>query len=427
MENDGIPPQKPSDKSTVPTWFLTIVSMPIIIGLLWFGRDFLIPLALATLLFILNIALIDRLNSATVFGRVVPRWAAYMLATLGLFISLFALGYVLSNQAVQFAEAGPRYAERVASLQSRFEAVVGPHWATEIENAIRSLDLGSWLTGFAASAAGAIGNIALVLLYVAFMLAERGAFAKKLPRLCATADNARRVEVTLKAISTGVIQYMWINTATSAMSATLAFIVLTALGVDFALPLAIMVFGLNFIPSIGSFLATFFPTVVALLQFESIIPALTIVVVYGGGDAFIGNVVQPKLQGKSLNLSTFVVMVALTFWSIMWGGIGAFIAVPLTVVIMIICSELPGLQPFARLLSSDGILPNEQGAEATDTVQKATQSGDPPSGQAGNDPHASAQYAKYANETEKELALIKEELLERKAARLRKSQKSFRS
>ncbi|AXI49097.1 hypothetical protein C1J03_23540 (plasmid) [Sulfitobacter sp. SK012] len=179
-------------------------------------------------------------------------------------------------------------------------------------------------------------------------------------------------------------------------------------------------FLLNFIPSIGSFLAVVFPTIVALLQFETIIPALMVVGVYGGGDAIIGNVVQPRLQGKSLNLSTFVVMVALTFWSLMWGGIGAFIAVPLTVVIMIVCSETPGLQIFARLLSSDGILPKEQNIEVEDTGDDATLFASQPSSHKGG---CTAALPKQAHsETEEELALLKQELLERKEARQHKSE-----
>ncbi|AXI49098.1 hypothetical protein C1J03_23545 (plasmid) [Sulfitobacter sp. SK012] len=104
------------------------------------------------------------------------------------------------------------------------------------------MDIGNWLTGFAASTAGVVGNIGLILLYVAFMLGERSAFTKKLPRLCATPDSAGEVEEILRSISAGVRQYVWINTATSAMSGTLAFVVMTALGVDFAFPLALLVF-----------------------------------------------------------------------------------------------------------------------------------------------------------------------------------------
>ncbi|AXI49099.1 hypothetical protein C1J03_23550 (plasmid) [Sulfitobacter sp. SK012] len=114
MTQDKTTDKKISGIPVVPRWFLTIVSLPIVVGLLWFGRGFLIPLALASLLFVLNIALIDRLNSATVFGRDVPRWIAYIGETTGLFILLSAFGYALSNQATVVAEAGPRYAERLA-------------------------------------------------------------------------------------------------------------------------------------------------------------------------------------------------------------------------------------------------------------------------------------------------------------------------
>ncbi|MEP1197926.1 AI-2E family transporter [Tateyamaria sp.] len=416
MTTENITTKDSKITSVVPTWFLTIVSLPIIIGMLWFGRDFLIPISLATLLFILNIALIERLNSAKILGQDIPRWAAYIGVTAGLFILLVGFGYVLSNQAAAVADAGPRYTERLGALETQFDAFVGAERAAAIEKSIMSIDIESWLTGFAASTAGVIGNIGLILLYVAFMLGERGAFAKKLPRLCATPESARQVENILRSISTGVRQYMWINATTSAMSGTLAFIVMTVLGVDFALPLALLVFLLNFIPSIGSFLAVLFPTTVALLQFESIVPALTVVAVYGGGDAIIGNIVQPRLQGKSLNLSTFVVMVALTFWSLMWGGIGAFIAVPLTVVIMIVCSEIPGLQPFARLLSSDGVLPKEQVDDVDDDPRFAAK----PSSRK-SDETATALKQPHS-ETEEELALMKQELLERKKARQRQSE-----
>jgi AI-2 transport protein TqsA len=81
--------------------------------------------------------------------------------------------------------------------------------------------------------------------------------------------------------------------------------------------------------------------------------------------------VQPRLQGKSLNLSALMVMVALVFWGIVWGGVGAFMAVPLTVVIMIVCSQIPGLRPFAQLLSSDGVLPGDENNDPTTVAEEA--------------------------------------------------------
>ena len=110
------------------------------------------------------------------------------------------------------------------------------------------------------------------------------------------------------------------------------------------------------------------------------------------------------------------------FWSLMWGGIGAFIAVPLTVVIMIVCSEIPGLQPFARLLSSDGVLPKEQNIEVDNAVDDAPSFVAKPSSR--KDGNTAAVPKQSHSVTEEELELIKQELLERKEARQRKSEPS---
>lgn len=404
-----------SDKApALPVWFLTVVTLPIVLGLLWFGRDFLIPLALATLLFILNMAIIDRLNSAKIAGRSIPRWLAYSGATALVIGLLVIFGYSIANQAEAVEASLPKYTDRLSQLKLQLEGILGTENLASVEQSIAKFDVEGFLTGFASSAAGIIGNIGLIVMYLAFMLAERGAFAEKLPRLCSTADEAEKLKGILDSISAGVRQYMWINAATSAMSGTLAFVVLKLLGVDFAAPLALSVFLLNFIPNIGSFLAVLFPTLMALLQFDTLAPALMVVVFYGGGDAIIGNIVQPRLQGKSLNLSTFVVMVALTFWGMMWGGVGAFIAVPLTVVIMIVCAQIPGLQPFARLLSSDGILPEEQN-EASALETEAGQSHSPSRKESLPNQQTGAKSAD--TEMEEELADMRRELLQRKRDR----------
>lgn len=397
MPQEGNEHRSDGVTSPLPVWFMTILTIPIVVAFLWVGRDFFVPIALAALLFILTMALIDRLDAATILGTRVPRPLAYASALVLVIGLLIGFGYGISNQAAAMAEAAPRYSDRLSELQSQLNALIGADRVAAIERALHEMNLQGFLSDLAASAAGVIGNIALIVIYLVFMVAERGAFAAKLPRLCTTEDQARKIKDIIKSISIGVRQYMWINAVTSAMSATLSFGVLTFLGVDFALTLALAVFLLNFIPNIGYFLAILSQVSVALLQFDTLTPALIIMVVYGGGDAIIGNVVQPRMQGKSLNLSTFVVMLALSFWGMMWGGIGAFVAVPLTVVIMIACSQIPGLQPFARLLSNDGILPGEH-PSGTSEIRQARR-GTP------------------ETEIETEVAAMKEELLAQKSAR----------
>lgn len=393
MEQPPQPQQQPSAPSAVPAWFLGLVAGTIIVAILYVGSGFLIPLALATLLFVLTMAIIERLDSMTVAGKTVPRSIAYIGATVVVFGLLAVLGYVVSDQAAEMSESSTLYAERLAGLRAQLEGLIGVDQVASLERAIQEADVEGFLSDIAASAAGLIGNVGLIVMYLAFMLAERGAFFEKLPRLCKSPEDAAQVRKTLNSISIAVQQYMAVNAATSAMSAVLSFAVLTFLGVDFAAMLALTVFFLNFIPNIGSILAVLIQTTMAFLQLGTLTPVLTIVVVYGGGDAIIGNIIQPRMQGKSLNLSTFMVMVALTFWSTVWGGVGALLATPMTVVIMIVCAEIPGLQVFSRLLSSDGRLRSD-----TD--------GDPEPALSGQ----SLKAAERDTETDPEVAALRQEL-----------------
>ncbi len=185
-------------------------------------------------------------------------------------------------------------------------------------------------------------------------------WVEKLPRLVATEDETRRAEKVLERIADGVKQYMWVNAVTSAMSGTVAFAIFTWVGLDFTPLLALTVFVAGFIPNIGAFIAITLPSLVALIQFDSLTPFLIVLFGYGAADQFIANVIQPSMQGRSLNLSTFMVMVSLTFWATIWGGIGAFLAIPMMVVVMVICSEIPATRWIAVLLSSDGQLVEAQ-------------------------------------------------------------------
>ncbi len=342
--------------SAIPGWFMGIVTLPITLGLLWFGQEFLIPLVIAALLIILISALTQKIDSATIFGWSPPRWAAYLSSGAIVVALSFVIGAAVSGQASEIAAAMPRYVERIDGLTARLQRLVGADVMQSIMDAASRFDVAVFVTEVLDAASGLIGILGLVLLYVAFMLSERGSFWNKLPKIFSTDAQATHFLRVMHRISSGVQQYLWINTITSAMSGAVAYVVLKLLGVDFAITLALLVFLLNFIPNIGSILATAIPTLLALIQFDTLTPALMVVVFYGGSDMIIGNVVQPALQGKTLNMSTTMVMISLTFWGTMWGIVGAFMAVPLMVLTMIVCAEFPALRPFAVLLSGDGDL-----------------------------------------------------------------------
>ncbi len=366
----------------IPGWFMGIVSLPILLGLIWFGQGFLIPLVIMALLVILISAMIHRIDSATILGWSPPPWLAYLVSFGIVVVLCLVIGLAVSGQAAEITAAAPRYVERANALMVRLEAIFGTAAMQSLQETITQIDMGAFVSNALYQASGLVGTTGLVLAYVAFLLSERTDFWNKLPKVFNDEAEATQFKLVMHRISEGVQQYMWINTVTSAMSAVVAYIVFKLVGIDFAITLALMVFLLNFIPNIGSILATAIPTLLALIQFDTLTPALMVLVLYGGADAIIGNVVQPAMQGKSLNMSTFMVMVALTFWGTMWGAVGAFMAVPMMVVTMIICAEIPALRSFAVLLSGDGNLDTADEEEAAPLPGKPqADPPDPPPGQ----------------------------------------------
>ena len=140
----------------------------------------------------------------------------------------------------------------------------------------------------------------------------------------------------------------------SVLTAGLSYIVLLSIGVDSALFWSALIFLLNFIPSIGSLIATVFPALFAFLQFNDVTYLLLVFGLVGAIQIIVGNIVEPKVMGKSLNLSSLVVMLALTFWGSLWGLTGAILSVPITVMLMIIFSHFDSTKFLSRILSEKG-------------------------------------------------------------------------
>lgn len=110
----------------------------------------------------------------------------------------------------------------------------------------------------------------------------------------------------------------------------------------------------NYIPTIGSMLAVAFPAALALVQFDTSSEFFLVVLLLGGLQFLIGNVLEPKLMGSSLNLSGLVILISLAFWGSIWGITGMVLSVPMTVVILIVCSHFSSTLAIAILLYSEG-------------------------------------------------------------------------
>ncbi len=195
-----------------------------------------------------------------------------------------------------------------------------------------------------------IGNLFFVLLYMVYLLFERESFFNRVEKGF-DPERAQRIKQIVTHINQQIANYLEIKTFVSFLTGGLITLVLFLFGVDFALFWGILAFLLNFIPSIGSIIATLPPIVIAFLQFDTIVTPLVTGVLLISIQVVVGNVVEPKVMGEKLGLSPLVVILALVFWGWLWGPVGMILSVPIVAAVRIVCENIEALRPISSFLA----------------------------------------------------------------------------
>ena len=185
---------------------------------------------------------------------------------------------------------------------------------------------------------------------------EQGTFKRKIKAIFPEQENRNSIMSILSHAQDDIQTYLWIKTVTSTLTGLISYFVLLAAGVDFAAFWAFTIFLLNFIPTIGSIVATLCPALLALIQFDTVSQFFIVLIGVGFIQLMVGNFLEPKLMGNTLNVSPFVVMMSLTLWGSIWGIAGMFLSVPITVVMLIVFAHFKNTRYIAILLSGDGDL-----------------------------------------------------------------------
>ncbi len=329
------------------------------LAVLIYGADFLIPIVIAFLIVGLISSAVDRLTSVGL-----APWLAMMCAIAVGLGAILVFVLVLYNQTQAISEAWPRYAERLNGIAAELRAWLGSDVFASLEASASRLDFAGLASGFADSAGATLGAIALVVMYSAFMLAERGRMPKKLGFLVPDAEKSAKYLEVFNRVNQGIRRYLLIKTIMSLITSGICYVILRVYSVDFAEFWGLLIFLLNFIPNIGSFFAVILPSALTLLQFDTVWVFVQVAALMTCVQFVVGSIVEPRYMGKTLNLSPFVLIVALTFWGTIWGIEGMFLSVPFTVSLVIVCGNIPNLRWIAILLSSDGRLePTDKSVE----------------------------------------------------------------
>ncbi|MGF1659264.1 MAG: AI-2E family transporter, partial [Rubrimonas sp.] len=325
------------------------------------GRPWLVPIAVAVLIWFLINALADALSHR---APALPRAACTGAALAVLTATVLAVIQVIARNAGALADGLSGVDERLVAAFNEALAAVGLGGRLDLEAILSGYDVEGVLTRVLSAARELIGGVALVFLYVMFLLLDQRFYEAKLRALAP--DPARRawLRATLKHIADETRAYLWLMTLISMGVGVATGLALWAFGVAGAAFWGFLAFGLNFIPTIGSILGVAIPCVYALLQFEDPSRLLALIPVLAAIQFAAGEVVLPRVMGDRLNLSGFVILLLLVVWGAMWGPAGMFLAIPITVIVMIVFSQFPRTRPIALALSRSGRL-----AEPLDPVE----------------------------------------------------------
>ena len=326
--------------------------------LLYIGKDLLLPLVIAIALWYLIFTLGNAFARVSIGQFQFPK-SVCLTASFFTFIGLAWLVInFLSSTVDDVLEIAPVYQQNLnARLESLAFVDIGEFEGQSFGQLLSSwIDIPAYARSIASSLTSILASGGLILIYLGFLFLEQGHFNKKIAALVSDEEREQDINKLLHRIRDDIQKYVIIKVFTSSLTGILSYVFLRFMEVDFAGVWGLIIFLLNFIPTVGSIVATIFPALIAFAQSDGY--SLFLIVLSGVGliQICIGNILEPRLTGSSFNLSPIVILLNLALWGYIWDIPGMFLCVPFLIIITIILSHFPQTRPIAVMLSSDGKL-----------------------------------------------------------------------
>lgn len=318
------------------------------------AQALLIPLVVAVVLWYLIITLTETIEQTPLIGRFFPWTVSLSLSFALIFAALWVLFKLITSNVSEMARELPLFQRRLVELSTSLLQTLPPDLSDSLTEYVRQFDMLSFARGLASAAAIIASNIGMILIYVLFLLLEHHSFDKKIDALFQDTNKRSTARTIIQTISSQIQTYIKIKTLISLATACISYLILRLAGISFAEFWSLLIFLLNYIPTIGSIVATLFPCLLALVQFETLTPFFMVTTSLITVQFITGNIIEPKLMGSSFNLSGLAILISLVVWGKLWGIVGMFLCVPILVMATIILANFPSTKPIAILLSSDG-------------------------------------------------------------------------
>jgi len=321
------------------------------------AADFIIPVILAFFIAVLSYPMLRWLRA-----RGVPQPIALVLTLIVDLSLLVAIGFVAASLFSDFqAKWTDNYQDRirhstvhaVAWLEHTL-ASAGVEGVREAFNSMINIDallklatdnVGGVVTGLTS----VVKLTLLILLLVGFMLADAPNFASKLPAVHQVGGPDFRV---WSRVTSDIQKYLGIKTLTSVCTGVAAWALCHFVGLDFAILWGLVAFAFNYIPAVGSIIASVPPLILSIVQLGWT-QMLAVAIGYLAINMILGNIIEPTLQGKRFGISVVVVLLSVLFWGWLLGLAGMFLAVPLTMLVKVVLSTSPELRWISALIENE--------------------------------------------------------------------------
>jgi len=283
----------------------------------------------------------------------VPKILALIVILVVILLVGLLFGALIGSSLTNFLSALPDYQQRLSAHIATFISWLHEKGVNIPKEEVPDILNPGWVMslagGILSSLSSILANALLILLTVVFILLEATDFPKKLR---AALKSPARSLSTIEKFSRSAKRYLVIKTLISAATGLVIWLWLLILGVDYPVLWGMLSFLLNYVPNIGPLIAALPVALLALVQLgvgSAILTVLGFVVVH----IVIGNLIEPKLMGKRLSLSTLVVFLSLVFWGWVLGPLGMILSVPMTSLVKIALESYEDTRGLAIMLGSD--------------------------------------------------------------------------
>ncbi len=324
-------------QSTLTTVSLLVIATILLAVALSYTRSMMIP-------FVFSLFLSYFLAPWVTFFRQklrFPHWLS-VIGSMTLFLSILAFfALILRGSILQMIESFSLYEQKlsvvaqvVVDLAATFDIALDKEY---ILQRVQTLPIFSYVQSAASTAFHFLTDFLLMLVFLIFLISGQSLANKK---------SGIGIEIDAK-----IRAYILTKVLSNLFTAICVWIIYLALDLDLAMMFALLCFLLCFIPTLGSLIATLIPLPIAFLQYEDPWRIWVVILFPALIQILVGNVIEPKLLGKGLDLHPITILLSLIFWGLIWGVAGMFLAVPITAVLKIVLDKHPLTKNFSEVLA----------------------------------------------------------------------------